>query len=279
MRAIVGYAAPFPGGPTGYRPDMTAGNDGRGVDLGLPSSIAAALFDLDGVLTDTAAVHQRAWREVFDDILARRCGPDFVPFSADDYLRYVDGRPRADGVREFLRSRDLTLPEGEPDAEPGTETIHAIGNRKNSLLLPLIERDGVAVYPSSVEYLAAVRAAGLRVAVVTASANAAAVLAATGLADRIDVRVDGNDVVRLGLRGKPAPDSFLEAARRLAVAPDTAAVFEDAVAGVAAAHQGGFGFVVGVDRVGDGTHRQELGAAGADLVVADLAELSGGPGE
>ncbi|WP_280392618.1 HAD family hydrolase [Nocardia brasiliensis] len=252
---------------------MTSERDGRGSRVGLPDAISVALFDLDGVLTDTAAVHQRAWREVFDDYLRERCGPDFVPFSSDDYLRFVDGRPRADGVREFLRSRDITLPEGEPDAEAGTQSVHALGNRKNNLLLSLIEREGVEVYPSSVDYLAAVRAAGLRVAVVTASANAAAVLQVTGIADSIDVRVDGNDVARLGLHGKPAPDGFLEAARRLDVQPDAAAVFEDAVAGVAAGRAGGFGFVVGVDRVGAGRHRQDLIAAGADVVVADLSEL------
>ncbi|WP_194833008.1 beta-phosphoglucomutase family hydrolase [Nocardia sp. XZ_19_369] len=252
---------------------MTSSRDGRNARLGLPETITVALFDLDGVLTDTASVHRRAWTTVFDEYLGQRCGPDFVPFSADDYLRYVDGRPRADGVREFLRSREITLPEGDPADEPGDATVHALGNRKNSVLLSLIEHEGVKVYPSSVDYVTAVREAGLKVAVVTASANAVAVLEVTGIARSVDERVDGNDVTRLGLRGKPAPDGFLEAAARLNVKPEQAAVFEDAVAGVAAGHAGGFGFVVGVDRVGDGRHGPELTAAGADVVVQDLAEL------
>lgn len=253
---------------------MTSSQDGRGSRLGLPDSISVALFDLDGVLTDTATVHRRAWREVFDEYLREHCGPGFRPFSADDYLRYVDGRPRADGVREFLRSREITLPEGDPDAEPGDSTVQAIGNRKNALLLSLIDREGVQVYSGSVDYLAAVRAAGLKVGVVTASANAVSVLDTTGLADSVDVRVDGTVVAELGLRGKPAPDGFLEAASRFEVQPRQAAVFEDAVAGVAAGHAGEFGFVVGVDRVG-GSHRQELTDAGADVVVDDLSELKG----
>ncbi|QLY34364.1 beta-phosphoglucomutase family hydrolase [Nocardia huaxiensis] len=244
--------------------------------LGLPDSIAVVLFDLDGVLTDTAAVHRRAWKEVFDEFLARRCGPDFRPFSAGDYLRYVDGRPRADGVREFLRSRDITLPDGNSADEPGDESVNGVGNRKNALLLSLLDREGVRVYPGSVRYLEAVRAAGLPVAVVTSSANCASVLEAGGLEPFVDVRVDGHDIARQRLRGKPAPDSFVAGAALLGVKPSRAAVFEDAVAGVAAGRGGRFGYVVGVDRVRDGTHAEELARAGADVVVADLAELMEG---
>ncbi|MBF6171331.1 beta-phosphoglucomutase family hydrolase [Nocardia blacklockiae] len=242
--------------------------------VGLPESISAALFDLDGVLTDTAAVHRRAWKTVFDRLLACRCGARFRPFTADDYLNYVDGRTRADGVREFLTSRAIVLPDGAPDDPPGLATVHGIGNSKNRLLLSLIERDGVRVYPGSVAYLTAVRAAGLRIAVVTSSANAAAVLDSADLTRFVDARIDGVEIRRRGLRGKPAPDSFRAAAEELGETPSRAAVYEDATAGVTAARTGGFGFVVGVDRVRDGKHGEALRRAGADVVVADLSELA-----
>ncbi|WP_238846611.1 beta-phosphoglucomutase family hydrolase [Nocardia arthritidis] len=242
--------------------------------LGLPAAISVALFDLDGVLTNTAVAHRRAWREVFDGFLARRCGAGFQPFTDDDYLRYVDGRPRADGVREFLRSRSIALPEGESGDPPSDSSVQGLGNRKNRLLLSIIDREGVHVYPGAVKYLSAVRAAGLKIGVVTSSANAVAVLAAAGLTRFVDARIDAQEIARRGLRGKPAPDAFRACAEALGVRPPRAAVFEDAVAGVAAGRAGDFGFVVGVDRTGDGAHAEALRAAGADMVVADPAELA-----
>jgi beta-phosphoglucomutase family hydrolase len=246
----------------------------RQVVLGLPSTVAACLFDLDGVLTQTARVHDAAWTEMFDAYLrsvADRGGAPFVPFDpVQDYNRYVDGRPRADGVRAFLASRGITLAEGTVDDPPTAETVHGLGNRKNELLLQRIREDGVDVYDGSVAYLKAVRAAGLRTAVVSASANTADVLARTGLGDLLDARVDGVLARELNLRGKPAPDTYLLGAQRLGVPPQQAAVFEDALAGVAAGRAGGFGYVVGVDRV---HHADDLRASGADVVVGDLSEL------
>lgn len=185
------------------------------VGVGLPESVSAVLFDLDGVLTDTAAVHRRAWKSVFDRLLASRCGARFRPFTEEDYLNYVDGRSRADGVREFLKSRTLALPEGKPDDPPGLATVNGIGNDKNRLLLSLIERDGVRVFPGSAGYLTAVRAAGLRVGVVTSSANATAVLAAADFTRFVDALIDGREIARRGLPGKPAPDAFLAGAAEL----------------------------------------------------------------
>lgn len=242
--------------------------------VGLPESVSGVLFDLDGVLTDTAAVHRRAWKTVFDRLLACRCGARFQPFTEEDYLNYVDGRSRADGVREFLKSRTMALPEGKPDDPPGLATVYGIGNSKNRLLLSLIERDGVRVFPGSAGYLAAVRAAGLRVGVVTSSANATAVLAAADFTRFVEALIDGREIARRGLPGKPAPDAFLAGAEELGESPSRTAVFEDAIAGVTAARAGGFGFVVGVDRVGDGQHGGALRRAGADLVVTDLSELT-----
>ncbi|MEV6279052.1 beta-phosphoglucomutase family hydrolase [Nocardia sp. NPDC051832] len=241
--------------------------------MGFPASITVALFDLDGVLTDTAQVHRRAWKETFDAFLARRLGDGYEPFSEDDYLAYVDGRPRADGVREFLGSRDITLPEGNPDDLPGDSTVHGVGNQKNQLLLAVIERHGVRVYPEAAGYLERLRAAGLRIGVVTSSANAEAVLRAADLARLVEVRIDGVAITRRGLSGKPAPDSFLAGAEAFEVKPEQAVVFEDAVAGVEAGRAGAFGYVVGVDRVRDGRHADALRAAGADVVVTDLTEL------
>ncbi|MEV0247655.1 beta-phosphoglucomutase family hydrolase [Nocardia sp. NPDC050712] len=241
--------------------------------MAFSASITVALFDLDGVLTDTAQVHRQAWKDTFDALLARRLGEGYEPFSEDDYLAHVDGRPRADGVREFLGSRDISLPEGDPEDLPGDSTVHGVGNQKNQLLLSLIERDGIQVYPESVGYVSRLRAAGLGIGVVTSSANAEAVLAAAGLTDLVDVRIDGVEIARRGLRGKPAPDSFLAGAEALGVKPGQAVVFEDAVAGVAAARAGAFGYVVGVDRVRDGRHADALRESGADVVVTDLTEL------
>jgi beta-phosphoglucomutase family hydrolase len=245
--------------------------------LGLPDTITACLFDLDGVLTKTAAVHNAAWKETFDAYLSARSaatGEPFRPFDPDaDYNRYVDGRPRADGVRTFLASRGITLPEGTPDDPPGTDTVNGLGNRKNVLLVERIRTDGVDVFEGSVAYLRAAAAAGLRRAVVSASANAPDVLASTGLDKLVETVVDGH-VARAGnLRGKPEPDTFLAGARMLGVEPAQAAVFEDAQAGVAAGRAGGFGFVVGVDRVGQA---EALREHGADVVVKDLSELMDG---
>jgi beta-phosphoglucomutase family hydrolase len=242
--------------------------------LGLPEAIRACLFDLDGVLTQTATIHRAAWKQMFDAYLrerAARTGTAFVPFDpARDYELYVDGKPRYDGVRSFLASRGIVLPEGEPGDPPGAETILGLGDRKNQLVLELIAENGVEPYEGSVRYLHAARDAGLRRAVVSASANCREVLAAAGLADLVEVRIDGVVAVREHLAGKPAPDTFLAAARALGVAPAEAAVFEDALAGVEAGRAGGFGFVVGVDRVG---HARALREHGADVVVSDLAEL------
>jgi beta-phosphoglucomutase family hydrolase len=246
--------------------------------LGLPYGVTACLFDLDGVLTDTAAVHNRAWTEMFDTYLgdrAARSGDTFVPFDPDaDYPRYVDGRPRPDGVRAFLASRGIRLPEGEPDDPPDAETVHGLGNRKNALLLRAIDRDGVRVFAGSRAYLAAARDAGLRRAVVSSSANTRQVLDVTGLADYVEDVVDGVAVRREHLRGKPAPDTFLTAAQHLGVGPGQAAVFEDATSGVEAGRAGDFRWVVGVDRIG---HAAELLSHGADVVVTDLAELLDAP--
>ena len=242
--------------------------------LGLPEQIRACLFDLDGVLTQTATVHAAAWKEMFDAFLERRAertGEKFLPFDAvSDYHRLVDGKPRADGVRSFLAARGIALPPGEPMDGPAVETVYGLGNRKNELVLAKIRASGVAVYESSVRYVRVVHAAGLPQAVVSSSANAVPVLEVTGLIDLFDVRIDGVLAMERGLRGKPAPDTYLEAARALHVEPAQAAVFEDALAGVEAGRAGGFGFVVGVDRSGQAEALRQLGA---DVVVRDLAEL------
>jgi beta-phosphoglucomutase family hydrolase len=240
--------------------------------LGLPDRIKACLFDLDGVLTPTAVVHAAAWKEMFDEYLharAQRTSEPFAPFESHDYEAYVDGKQRADGVRSFLASRGIELAQGAPDDPPGTETVAGLGNRKNDLVLTLLERDGVAPYEGSVRYLRAAREAGLRCGVVSSSANSRAVLSAAGILDLFDAIVDGVVAARDGLKGKPAPDTFLAGARALGVAPAQGAVFEDALAGVEAGRAGGF-YVVGVDRVG---HPDALLEHGADVVVGDLAEL------
>jgi beta-phosphoglucomutase family hydrolase len=242
--------------------------------LGLPDSIRACLFDLDGVLTQTAKVHAAAWKQMFDDFLqkrAARTGEPFVPFDpVKDYAKYVDGLPRYDGVRSFLASRGIDLPWGDPGDPPEAETIIGLGNRKNELVLSLIRQGGVEVYPGSVRYVHAARDAGLHRAVVSSSANCREVLEAAGIADLFEERVDGITIEREHLKGKPAPDTFLYAARVLGVQAVQAAVFEDALAGVAAGRAGGFGFVVGVDRAGQA---EALREHGADIVVSDLAEL------
>ncbi|WP_373692368.1 beta-phosphoglucomutase family hydrolase [[Mycobacterium] kokjensenii] len=242
--------------------------------LGLPETVRACLFDLDGVLTDTASVHTRAWQAMFDAYLsahAERTGEPFVPFDpVGDYQRFVDGRKRDDGVRSFLASRGITLPDGTDDDPPEAETVHGLGNRKNVAFQATLQADGVEVFDGSRRYLSAVTAAGLATAVVSASANAGDVLALTGLDRFIAERVDGVTLRTEGIAGKPAPDSFLRAAQLLGVDPAACAVFEDALAGVAAGRAGGFGVVVGIDRVGQ---RAELLSHGADVVVTDLEEL------
>jgi beta-phosphoglucomutase family hydrolase len=239
--------------------------------LGLPDSIRVCLFDLDGVLTRTATVHFAAWKRTFDGFLESH-EPGAAAFSQLDYNRFVDGKPRADGVRDFLASRGITLPEGAPGDPADAATVQGIASRKNVLVLAELEEHGVEVYPGSVSYLHAVKEAGLATAVVTASANGEQVIRAAGFADLIDVRVDGVVAARDGLRGKPAPDTFLAGARLLGAEPADAVVFEDALSGVAAGRAGNFGYVVGVDRVG---HADELAAQGADVVVQDLSELLG----
>ncbi|MEU6705942.1 HAD family hydrolase [Streptomyces wuyuanensis] len=242
--------------------------------LGLPDHVRTCLFDLDGVLTRTAEVHAAAWKEMFDDFLRRRAdreGAGFVAFDpVRDYDEYVDGRPREDGVRTFLASRGVELPEGAPDDPPERETVNGLGTRKNELVLRRIREDGVEAYEGSVAYVRAVRDAGMRTAVVSSSANCRDVLVAAGIEDLFDERVDGIVAREQGLHGKPAPDTYLAAARVLGAAPRDAAVFEDALAGVEAGRAGSFGLVVGVDRTGQAA---ELRRHGADVVVDDLAGL------
>ena len=243
-------------------------------DLGIPEHSRACLFDLDGVLTQTAVVHAAAWKEMFDGFLrewGERTGQPQVPFDpVADYDTYVDGKPRADGTRSFLESRGIELPEGSPDDPPGRLTVAGLGNLKNQIVLRRIEQDGVKPFPGSVRYLDAVTAAGLHKAVVSSSANTASVLASAGLAGRFDAVVDGVVAHREHLAGKPAPDTYLAAARELGVPADAAVVYEDALAGVASGRAGHFGYVVGVDRVGQA---DALRASGADVVVTDLADL------
>jgi beta-phosphoglucomutase family hydrolase len=242
--------------------------------LGLPDQVTACLFDLDGVLTKTAEVHATAWKEMFDDYLKKRAastGERFVPFDpVSDYDEYVDGKPRYEGVQSFLAARGIKLPRGAPSDPPDAETVDGLGNRKNVIVLRLIHEHGVEPYEGSVRYVHAAKEAGLRRAVVSSSTNCRDVLIAAGIEDLFEARIDGVVAEREHLRGKPAPDTFLAGARALAVEPAEAAVFEDALAGVAAGRAGGFGFVVGVDRVGQA---DALRQRGADVVVSDLSDL------
>jgi beta-phosphoglucomutase family hydrolase len=242
--------------------------------LGLPDGVHACLFDLDGVLTDTASVHKKAWKAMFDSYLRERADRTSEPFvefdTASDYLSYVDGKKREDGVRAFLSARGITLPEGNPDDDPSAETVHGLGNRKNELFHQTIRDDGVKVFEGSRRYLEAVADAQYPVAVVSSSANTREVLEVTGLDKYVQQRVDGVTLREEHIEGKPAPDSFLHAAHLLGVEPAEAAVYEDALAGVEAGKRGQFGCVVGVDRVGQA---DALRHSGATVVVTDLAEL------
>lgn len=242
--------------------------------LGLPDGIIAVLFDMDGVITKTAVVHDAAWKQTFDDFLRQRAaqtGEPFVPFDpVKDYDEYVDGKPRADGVKSFLESRGIELPEGSPDDPPDAQTLNGVGNKKNEVLLAKLAHDGVEVYDGSVRYLRAVRAAGLKTAIVSSSANTVQVLEAAKLTGYFDVRIDAQAAREKNLRGKPAPDTYLAAASSLGVEPGAAAVFEDALAGVGAGKAGHFGFVVGVDR---NNQADALREHGADIVVEDLGDL------
>jgi beta-phosphoglucomutase family hydrolase len=245
--------------------------------LGLPERVRACLFDLDGVLTRTAEIHAAAWREMFDAYLRERAiqsGERFVAFDpVGDYDEYVDGKPRYEGVRSFLAARRIELPQGAPSDAAGAETIDGLGNRKNEIVLRMIRDEGVRAYEGSVRYVRAARDAGLRRAVVSSSTNCRDVLVAAGIEDLFERRIDGVVAEREHLRGKPAPDTFLAGARALAVEPGQAAVFEDALAGVAAGRAGGFVCVVGVDRAGQAAALRDHGA---DVVVSDLAELLDG---
>ena len=242
--------------------------------LGLPDTVRACLFDLDGVLTDTASVHKKAWKAMFDSYLrqrAERAGTPFVPFDVGaDYQTYVDGKKREDGVRSFLAARDIMLPEGDPNDDPSAETVYGLGNRKNEMFQKTMHTDGVKVFEGSRRYLEAVTAAGLAVAVVSSSANTREVLEVTGLDKFVQQRVDGVTMREEHIAGKPAPDSYLRGADLVGVTPAEAAVFEDALAGVESGRSGKFGCVVGVDRVGQA---EALRRNGADIVVSDLAEL------
>lgn len=235
-----------------------------------PRQVAGVVFDLDGVLTDTAALHAAAWTRLFEDVFGGQDGGGVLaPFGQEDYLRLVDGRPRLDGLANVLRSRAVALPLGSPGDAPEAETMHGLAERKDRLFVSQLE-DGVPVFAASLPLLQQLAGAGVPVAVVSASRHAGEVLERTGLRRYVAVLVDGHEAQRLGLPGKPDPATFLHAARRLGVDPGRVAVVEDAVAGVEAGRTGGFSLVVGVDRHGDPTGLEE---AGADVVVADLADL------
>jgi beta-phosphoglucomutase family hydrolase len=235
----------------------------------------ALIFDLDGVITRTASIHARAWKKLFDQFLAQRAaqtGAPFVPFDSDlDYRRYVDGKPRIAGLLSFLAARHIDVPVGQPGDEAGGDSAHALARRKDRYFSELLTQEGVEGIASTVAFVREARRRGLRLAVASSSHHCAEILKAAGLADLFDARVDGVDIDRLHLIGKPAPDMFVEAAHRLGRPPQRAVVFEDATAGVAAAHAGGFGLVIGIGR---GQHASALIDGGADAVIADLGEVN-----
>lgn len=258
---------------------MTKDVNPSGIDL-FSGAYKVFLFDMDGVLTDTASTHSHAWKQTFDSFLQEQAaanGTPFVPFDINvDYPKYVDGKRREDGVRSFLESRDIHLPKGDPTDAPTAETIYGVGNRKNQLLLSLIEKEGVVVYEDALALLHKIRARGYKTAVVSSSANTTAVLTGVNMIDLFDEQIDGVVAAQLALPGKPAPDTFIEAARRLGASPDQAVIFEDAESGVAAGQAGNFGLTIGVDRV---QHAEELYENGADVVFDNLAVLfTGQPG-
>ena len=234
----------------------------------------AVLFDLDGVLTATAKVHAVCWKRMFDTFLQGRSantGEPFHPFDIDsDYRQYVDGKRRYDGVRSFLQSRGIDLPEGDPGDAPDSETVCGLGNRKNEMINEVIENDGVEAYEGTITLARQIRDAGIKIAVVTSSQNCDVVLKAVNITDLFEAKVDGNVIHEQNLSGKPAPDSFLEGAKRLGVEPARAVVVEDAISGVQAGRNGKFGLVIGVDRKG---YADELNKNGADVVVKDLGEF------
>lgn len=238
-------------------------------------AMEAVIFDLDGVVTRTAVVHREAWKQLFDEYLAARAerlGQPFKPFDRhEDYNRFIDGKPRQEGVASFLTSRGIELPRGSPDDSEETETVWGLGNRKNRYFLEALATSDPAPYRTTVELIGKLRERGVRTAVASSSRNCVPVLEAAGVRELFDVKVDGVDLAELGLPGKPDPALFLEAARRLGVDPGRAAVVEDAVSGVEAGRRGRFGLVVGVDRA---AQHEALAAAGADLVVEDLAEVT-----
>ncbi|MEZ0074422.1 HAD family hydrolase [Planotetraspora sp. GP83] len=242
--------------------------------LGLPDGVRGCLFDMDGVLTRTAIVHAAAWKQMFDEFLrerAERTGEPFVAFDpVADYDRYVDGKKRLDGTRDFLAARGISLPEGTPGDPPDARTVHGLSDRKNALVQKVLDEQGVDVFEGSVRYVRAALDAGMRCAVVSSSANTERILAAAGIADLFEARIDGMVAQRPNLAGKPAPDMYIAGAEALGLKPAEAAVFEDALAGVEAGRAGSFAFVVGVDRAGQA---DELREHGADIVVADLDEL------
>ena len=231
------------------------------------TGIRAVLFDLDGVITPTAEIHMVAWNEMFNAFLSARGRAQ--PYTDADYFTYIDGKPRYDGVRDFLASRGISLPEGDPDDDPGAETVCGLGNRKNATFNRILERDGVRAYPGTLALLDDLDARGIAAAVVSSSKNARSVLAAAGLGERFDVVVDGNLARQEQLRGKPAPDTYLRAAELVGVPKEACVVVEDAVSGVQAGRAGAFGVVLGVDR---GAGADTLRSSGADVVVSDLEE-------
>lgn len=241
-----------------------------------PAAIQAVIFDMDGVVTQTATVHAAAWKRLFDDYLerrARRLGTEFRPFDADqDYRLHVDGKPRHDGVRDFLASRGIVLPWGSPSDPPDAETVCGLGSRKNSYFLREVEEQGVKAFPSTIALVRELRRTGVRTAVISASRNATRILEAAGARELFEAQVDGGVADQMGLAGKPDPAVFLEAARRLQVEPDHAAVVEDALSGVQAGRRGGFALVIGIDR--SGKDLAALRQHGADVVVKDLAEVA-----
>jgi trehalose-phosphatase len=253
-------------------------------DIDMPStsherSFKAVILDLDGVITKTAHLHAEAWKQMFDEYLEERSGrtgEEYEPLDIDaDYRRYIDGKPRYDGVRSFLESRGIELPEGAVEDPPDAETVYGLGNRKNEFFQERLQTEGAETYPDAVDQIDQWRHVGMKLAVITSSRNGSAILESAGLLDRFEVKIDGNDAADIGIKGKPAPDIFLEAANRLGVTPEESIVVEDANSGVQAGRAGGFGLVVGVDR-DEGNAHEELYEHGADLVVTDLREVTAG---